>query len=274
MPENIEAKKQNKEPVNSMTRQEKDVCGLIMPISSVDDCSNEHWKNVKDIISRAVDKAGLRSRMVNESEEVAIIHRNIVNNIYTDPIVVCDVSHRNPNVMLELGMRLAFGKHVVIIKDDLTNMPFDAGVIEFIQYPRALHFPDIEKFILALSEKIKKTYDAAKRGDKSTFLEYFGEVKSQNLEGSELSLSDYLAREFMALHARINKIAQQNEPSPMPTRALPFPILKNKYENFCVKKGISKDLSDSIDKFASEYLISENQRIFLKTQYEYDDVPF
>ncbi|WP_353118770.1 hypothetical protein [Myroides odoratus] len=55
-----------------------------------------------------------------------------MNNIYNDEIVVCDVSSKNPNVMFELGLRLAFDKPTIIIKDEKTGYSFDTGVIEHL----------------------------------------------------------------------------------------------------------------------------------------------
>ncbi len=57
------------------------------------------------------------------------------------PIVVCDISARNANVMFELGMRLAFDKPTVIIKDERTPYSFDISSIEHLDYPSDLRYP-------------------------------------------------------------------------------------------------------------------------------------
>ena len=61
----------------------------------------------------AIRLAAFDPRMVSDSDEVSVIQKRIVQNIYNNPIVVCDVSGKNANVMFELGMRLAFDKPVV-----------------------------------------------------------------------------------------------------------------------------------------------------------------
>ena len=58
-----------------------------------------------------------------------MIHKTIVQNLYLNPIVVCDVSGKNANVMFELGLRLAFDKPTIIIKDDKTDYSFDTSVV-------------------------------------------------------------------------------------------------------------------------------------------------
>jgi hypothetical protein len=53
---------------------------------------------------------------------------------------------QNSNLMLELGMRLAFDKPAVIVKDDKTDYSFDTSSIEHLAYPRDLRFSKIKSF--------------------------------------------------------------------------------------------------------------------------------
>lgn len=76
--------------------------------------------------------------------------------MYENPIVVCDVSGKNPNVMFELGIRLAFDKPTIIIKDDKTSYSFDTSPIEHLEYPRDLRYNRIEDFKSKLTDKIKR----------------------------------------------------------------------------------------------------------------------
>ncbi|WP_279487954.1 hypothetical protein [Aeromonas veronii] len=132
--------------------QQRLKCGLIMPISKSQGLDPEHWLNVKGIICEALEDTALDIRLVSESDDVGVIHKSIVQNIYQDDIVICDVSTHNPNVMFELGLRLAFDKATVIIKDDETPFSFDTQVIQHIVYKRNLHYPDIVSF----KKRIKK----------------------------------------------------------------------------------------------------------------------
>jgi len=87
-----------------------------MPISEIDGCSAEHWEDVLNILCEAIDEAGFKANLVSSSSDVGVIQKRIIQNLYNNPIVVCDVSGKNPNVMFELGMRLAFDKPTIIIK--------------------------------------------------------------------------------------------------------------------------------------------------------------
>jgi len=169
-------------------------CGLIMPISSIDNCSSEHWIEVKCIITEAIEAiTDLRFtvKIVSDADDVGVIQKRIVQNIYSSDIVICDVSCKNPNVMFELGMRLAFDKPTVIIKDDKTDYAFDTGIIEHVPYPRDLRFSRIVTFKTSLAEKVLATYRAAlKDPNHSTFLKNFGKFQVANLEETTIPANE------------------------------------------------------------------------------------
>ena len=158
------------------------VCGIIMPISEIDGCSERHWLDVKSIISSAIVQAGFTPNLVSDANESGVIQQRIIENLYSNELVVCDVSAKSPNCMFELGMRLAFDRPTIIVKDNKTPFSFDTSVIEHILYPRDLNFFEIKNFTVILTEKIKSTYSKA-REDKhySTFLSHFGAYKTQQL---------------------------------------------------------------------------------------------
>ena len=83
--------------------QEKQVCGIVMPISAIDGCAESHWADVLDIFTESIEEAGFEANLVSNADESGIIHKRIIQNLYDNPVVVCDVSGKNPNVMFELG---------------------------------------------------------------------------------------------------------------------------------------------------------------------------
>ena len=111
----------------------KEICGLVMPISAIDGLPESHWAEVLSLISEAIEKAGVTPNLVSNADDVGIIQKRIIQNLYDNPIVMCDVSSKNPNVMFELGMRLAFDKPTIIVKDDKTTYSFDTSPIEHLR---------------------------------------------------------------------------------------------------------------------------------------------
>lgn len=178
----------------------KPVCGIIMPIADIEGYPVGHWRNVHDIICEASSSAGFKANLVSSDDDVAVIQKRIVQNIYDNPIVVCDISAKNANVMFELGMRLAFDKPTVIIKDERTPYSFDISSIEHLDYPSDLRYQSINLFKERLAGKIKETYlKSINDPNYTTFLKHFGTFKVAQLDQKEVSESEYLVSELKDL---------------------------------------------------------------------------
>lgn len=186
---------------------EKKICGIVMPISAIDGCSESHWADIQDILTEAIEDAGFDANLVSNADDVGIIHKRIIQNLYDNPVVVCDVSGKNPNVMFELGLRLAFDKPTIIVKDDKTAYSFDTSAIEHLEYPRDLRFSRIVEFKQKLTEKIKATHDkAATDPTYTTFLKHFGEFTVAKLDKKEISGQEYILEELKALRYAMRRI--------------------------------------------------------------------
>lgn len=186
---------------------QKPVCGVVMPISTIDGCSESHWADVLEIVSEAIEEAGFEANLVSNADDVGIIHKRIIQNLYDNPIVVCDVSGKNPNVMFELGMRLAFDKPTVIIKDEKTTYSFDTSAIEHIEYPRDLRFSRIVDFKVKLTEKIIATHKRATTDPNfTTFLKHFGEFTVAKLDKKEVSGQEFIMEELRSIRSAVRRI--------------------------------------------------------------------
>lgn len=204
------------------------ICGLIMPISSIDNCSEQHWAEVKNILSEALVSEGFSPRLVSESEDIGVIQRRIVQNLYDDPVVVCDVSGKNANVMFELGLRLAFDKPTIIVKDDKTNYSFDTSPVEHLEYPRSLRYADINKFKSDLSRKVKATYEkSVVDPEYSTFLKHFGKFEVSGLKTESLSESAFFEKRFDQLEGTMQRFIGHREASSETIEALNEAITLN-----------------------------------------------
>lgn len=200
------------------------VCGLMMPISGIDSLPASHWADVRSILEEVAKKAGFVPRMVSESDETNVIHKNIIENLYTDDICICDVSGLNPNVMFELGMRLAFDKPTVLIKDDGTRFSFDTSPIQHVQYRRDLRFQDMRKFMDDLDSKLKATHEAyTSNSEYSPFLKSFGTFKVPKMDTENVSLDEYVVEQLNAIRTNVSKLSQKV--SSLDTARLSNPLL-------------------------------------------------
>ena len=183
------------------------VCGIVMPISAIDGCAESHWADVLEILSEAIDAAGFVPNVVSNADDVGIIQKRIIQNLYDNPIVVCDVSGKNPNVMFELGLRLAFDKPTIIVKDDKTAYSFDTSPIEHLDYPRDLRFSRIVDFKTKVSAKIQATHQKSTSDPSyTTFLKHFGEFTVAKLDKKEVSGQEYILEELRSIRTTINRL--------------------------------------------------------------------
>ena len=63
------------------------------------------------------------------------------------------------NVFYELRIKPRFNKKVVLIKDNVTNIPFDISGIRVLSYNRSLRIDEVNKSIPEISKCIADTYE-------------------------------------------------------------------------------------------------------------------
>ena len=113
-----------------------DTCFVIMPISTPSNLltsyggDNKHFTHVLDhLFIPSINLAELKPiKPIAKGSEV--IHGEIVKNIETADLVLCDMSALNANVFFELGIRTALNKSVCLVRDDVTSdVPFDTTIV-------------------------------------------------------------------------------------------------------------------------------------------------
>jgi hypothetical protein len=231
-----EISKENKEEVQKKT------CGIIMPIAPHPDYPNDHWKDVLGILNEAISQTEFEPKLVSDDVAIGLIHDRIVTNIYNNEIVVCDVSSKNPNVMFELGLRLAFDKPTIIIKDENTGYSFDTGVIEHIPYPSSLRFSQIVKFKDELIKRLNATYKKSiSEPNYSPFLKSFGKtIIPASIQQTEIPEGKYIMNQLEAMRQELHimRVEQRNS-SPIEYRRRNNEIISEKERNNIINAIIS-----------------------------------
>lgn len=184
----------------------KATCGIVMPIAAMgDNYTVDHWRRVRKIHQRAIEMAGLEPKLVWENSEVDVIQSAILQNLYENDVVVCDVSGLNPNVMLEAGLRLSTKRPTVIVTDRVVKPPFDISTIGYIDYQKDLEYNAIEDFIKNLSEKIVAVNESYASGNYKSFVEQF---KFETVDPQTVSVpaDEYLADQIQSLTTAVARI--------------------------------------------------------------------
>lgn len=162
-------------PKNKENEQNEKSCFVIMPISDHPDYPKGHFKEVySELISPAVIEAGYRPVRADDVAASNLIHVDVIYKIIHADICICDLSSRNPNVMFEYGIRQAFDKPTILIKDDRTERIFDLSGMRDIEYNSSLR----------IAETLKKRSDIVDSINET--------VKSQGADGQKFSLVSLL----------------------------------------------------------------------------------
>jgi nucleoside 2-deoxyribosyltransferase len=125
------------------------VCFVIMPFSGY---FNGYYKNV---IKKTVSKTGLLPRRADEIYGTSAVIDEIHKEILNSDICIADVTGRNPNVIYELGIAHAVNKPVIIITQDIEDVPFDYKHLRVIKYdPKSSGWED--QFCPIIEKTIKE----------------------------------------------------------------------------------------------------------------------
>lgn len=114
-------------------------CFVMMPISDVDGYPPGHFIEVyEQLIAPAVSAAGYECEWAPSTSAAHMIQLDIVTKAATFDLAICDLSTRNGNVLFEYGIRQAFDKPTVLIRDDKTARLFDVLGFRDVEYDHRL----------------------------------------------------------------------------------------------------------------------------------------
>lgn len=98
-----------------------------------------------------------------------LIQSTIINDLMNADLVVADLTEHNPNVMFELGMRMAEDKPVVLIKAQGTGPLFDVdNMLRVFEYNPNLWQTTVEKDMPSLRDFIKGAWE--NRGSEKSYI--------------------------------------------------------------------------------------------------------
>ena len=168
----------------------------------------EHFKHVLDCLHiPAIVRAGYKpiSPIAKGSD---LIHAEIIRKIENAEMVLCDISCLNPNVFFEFGIRTSLNKPITIVKDEfIKKVPFDTGIINYIEYKSSLNPWELETEIKRISDHIKESSENS--DGKNSLWKYFGmKTQASIYKGGTdpESKLDYLTIQIATLQRKIENI--------------------------------------------------------------------
>ena len=117
----------------------------------------------KEVLDSLLIPAGIDAEFTVETANKQgsdVIQSTIINDLLEADLVIADLTDHNPNVLFELGMRMAMDKPVALIKSKDTGRIFDVdNMLRVYEYNQNLWKSTIEKDVPALTEHFKAAWD-------------------------------------------------------------------------------------------------------------------
>jgi len=110
---------------------------VLMPLATEFDDIYEYF------IRGAVAEAGFDVLRADDIRNQRNILADIVQAVGDSDLVIADLSTANPNVYYELGLAHAFGKRVILLAQDIEDVPFDLRSYRVVTY--TTHFSRINE---------------------------------------------------------------------------------------------------------------------------------
>ena len=87
-----------------------------------------------DHIRKIVETERLTCKRADEIVGIALITHDIWEYINRGRFIIADLTNRNPNVFYELGLAHAVGKDVILLTQNIDDVPFDLKSLRCITY--------------------------------------------------------------------------------------------------------------------------------------------
>lgn len=196
-------------------------CFVIMPITtsidSVQDYAGDpdHFEHVLEhLFQPALQRAKFEiipPSVVNSE----IIHAEIIRNLETADLVLCDISGWNANVFFELGIRVALDRPVALVKDTRTaSIPFDNALVSCHTYDASLTPWALGAEIERLTSFINK----ARTQERNALWKYFGITQRASIP----STGDPVQDKLDLMLALLQKANAERLSSELPTIVSPL----------------------------------------------------
>jgi hypothetical protein len=117
-----------------------------------------------EVLKNLITPAGVEAGFMVETarrDGSDIIQSTIVNELLNADLVIIDLTEHNPNVLFELGLRIAFEKPIALIKAEGTAPIFDVdAMLRVASYSPALWKTTLEKDVPRIAAHIRGAWEA------------------------------------------------------------------------------------------------------------------
>ncbi|MGC1378695.1 MAG: hypothetical protein WA821_20860 [Anaerolineales bacterium] len=128
-------------------------CFVIAPIGEPDSEIRKRSNQILEyVIKPAANECGYEPLRADQISEPGIITSQVIQHIIDDPLVIADLTGRNPNVFYELAIRHAIRKPLIQMIANDEQLPFDVAGTRIIK----VDYRDLDSVDEAKAEIIKQ----------------------------------------------------------------------------------------------------------------------
>ncbi len=194
-------------------------CFIIMPIttpvSRLEEYGGDkdHFRHVLDsLFVPAIEKVG-HEAVLPMFGGADLIQAEIIKNLETADLVLCDMSILNANVFFELGIRTAVNKPVCLVRDTLTGrVPFDTSILVHHEYDPGLESWKIRAQIEALSEHLAQSADRS--NGENALWRHFGLTTRAELPAVD-SADSVAQQQISEIHSMLQTLDRKFDSRPL-----------------------------------------------------------
>jgi DNA-binding CsgD family transcriptional regulator/nucleoside 2-deoxyribosyltransferase len=153
-----------------------------------------------------------------------IIQADIIKQLSSCELVLCDISILNPNVFFEFGIRTALDKPVALVRDNkTTSIPFHPSSLHCHEYDSSLAPWTLEEQKKKLAKHIQDAYK--KSNNRNALWKYFGVAQIGTFKPEDAELGEKMD----LMMGKLSTIERQQER--IDTRDFTFQKVKGTYED-------------------------------------------
>lgn len=224
-------------------------CFVIMPIADTVGYEHGHFMRVyRHLIKPACERAGFTPIRADDVSSSNMIVVDILKKIVESDIAICDLSSRNPNVLYELGLRQAFNKKTIIIKDKETSSPFDVSGFRYTEYDQVLRIDNVQNEIISISKALKDTFET--KDDINSIVQLLKIKPAEVGEITNLNVNEtYMLNVLNGLNNKLDTLAKEKTTD---IEDIPIFELEGKY----------RSLGDLLNVYSAESISNKKLLIF------------
>ena len=205
---------EKEQPKVKKVANKKEKCFVIMPFSDPDGYSSGHFLRVYNyILKPAIENAGYEADRVDLKKSTNLIQETIIKELINAPMVLCDLSSRNPNVLFELGIRQAFDKPVVLVKDNITDRIFDISGLTTTDYRSGCIVDEVAEDVKNISQAIIDTKNDNHFNSLINLIKVDAATIESNATAKEQSDNDYNAYMLRRIYSMLDNLKDSIKPN-------------------------------------------------------------